>query len=146
MAAWLLRVLFGGVISFSACQASAAYEWIFHDVKILHVESFNISNDAVRIYLDLSDYATLPQPALDCAPTNTAWVVSLWSLSNKDSVLAIALAAQAMGGTVDILVNTTDCNVSNSYPLLPAAGNPTPEGSIVHGLGLRLRGIRMTAN
>ena len=114
-------------------KVSAENIWLFENVKINDVALVSLNGEtALKIYLDSSvgviDY--------DCAATQQAKIVSYRAQTIAplmELFLSSALAAQAQGKQVDIMVDTAVCDASAAWKNKDATD----------GLGYALSGIRV---
>lgn len=131
----LLTAALSGLLLLTISSPSfAARVWLFKSVHVEEVAVVNVGGThAVRIAL--SDVSGTQ--SYSCAPTQESGVVSLWGSSvtaTMSALLSTALAAQAQGVKVDVLVEDSSCNTGNTWD--NGSGKPT-------GLGLNLNGIRV---
>ena len=132
-------VIYVGLVFFCLCssQLFAQRVWLFKNVLIEDVSFLSISGWNIT-QIKLSDVSS-PTASYSCAPTSVEGIVSVRSESgNTDRVkllMSAALAAQAQGLLVDVLVDTSNCSTSGTF----TNGTSTP------GMGLYLSGIKAHA-
>ncbi|MCC1495824.1 hypothetical protein [Alcanivorax sp. 1008] len=122
------------VVSLMAANANADKVWLFEDVLIEAVVLSDVSGTiAAQIHMDHANQSD--NNSYVCAPTSQNKIVSYWNGSASSllqTFLSTAMAAQAQGLRVDIMVDTSSCNTSNNWP---------NDGA--NGLGFYLQGIRI---
>lgn len=121
-----------------ANSATAAKEWLFQNVLIEDVIIGRVGGYTyVQIVIDSVGTFT------GCEPTKQARILSYWDGGDYTYALqSSALAAQAQGLRVDILVETTDCSLHSAWLNFDEQGGPLPSGPGLLLQGIRIRGAQ----
>lgn len=128
----------GCAIFLASFPVLAANVWLFENTYVEDVSTYE--HTVVIRFTDTINTAT---QSYDCNVTRYAGTTRLFTSDSgtRGAVVGIALAAQAQGLPVDVMIDLPACDQSANYKNTPTEAHP--DANLHDGMGLWLRGIRI---